>query len=277
MTLIGGMLVVLLVWLAVASLPDRRLHVAFLDVGQGDATLITTPRGQQILIDGGPSPITLLSEMGRHMPFWDRSLEMVVNTHPEADHLAGLPEVLDRYRVSQVLLSDVENETHLYSAWEEALLEEGATVIPAQAGLRMWLGDGVWAEVLHPGQTPVGTRLNDHSVVLQISLGQVSFLLPGDIEAEVERRLVATDNLLGATVLKAPHHGSNTSSSQRFLAAVDPEVAIISVGVDNRFGHPAPEVLGRYAERGIPVLRTDELGGIEFITDGEQLWVQVGR
>jgi competence protein ComEC len=277
MTLIGGMLVVLLVWLAVASLPDGRLHVAFLDVGQGDAILITTPRGQQILIDGGPSPVVVLSEMGRHMPFWDRSLEMVVNTHPEADHLAGLPEVLDRYRVSQVLLPDVENETSLYSAWEEALLEEGAKVISAQAGMRVWLGDEVWAEVLHPGQTPAGTGLNDHSVVLQVTLGQISFLLPGDIEADVERRLAATDNLLGATVLKAPHHGSNTSSSQRFLAAVDPQVAVISVGDDNRFGHPAPEVLGRYAERGIPVLRTDELGGIEFITDGEQLWVQVGR
>jgi competence protein ComEC len=150
-------------------------------------------------------------------------------------------------------------------------------VVPAQAGMRLWLGEGVWAEVLHPGQVPVENRLNDHSVVLRVTLGQIGFLLPGDIEAEVERRLVTTSSMLEATVLKAPHHGSNTSSSQRFLAAVDPQVAVISAGADNRFGHPAPEALSRYAQQGTPVLRTDELGGIEFITDGEQLWVQVGR
>jgi competence protein ComEC len=270
-------LVVALVWLAVAALPDGRLHVAFLDVGQGDAIFITTPRGRQILIDGGPSATALLWGMGRHMPFWDRSLDLVVNTHPETDHLAGLPDVLKRYRVSQVVLPDVGNDTSLYAAWEAALAKEGAMLVPAQAGTRLALGDGVWIEVLHPGRVPAGDKLNDHSVVLRITLGRVSFLLPGDIEAEVERGLAANDSPLGATVLKAPHHGSNTSSSESFLRAVDPQAAVVSAGADNRFGHPAPEVLRRYAEQGIPVLRTDELGTIEFVTDGERLWVKAGR
>jgi competence protein ComEC len=273
----GGVVAAALVWLAVASLPDGRLRVAFLDVGQGDAIFITTPRGGQILVDGGPSPTALLSEMGRQMPFWDRSLDVVVNTHPDADHLAGLPEVLARYQVRQVILPDVGNDTPLYAAWEAAMAGEGATVVQAGAGMRLSLGDGVWMEVLHPGAVPAGARSNDHSVVLRVGLGQVSFLLTGDIEAGVERGLVANGSSLAATALKVPHHGSDTSSSEAFLRAVDPQVAVISVGADNRLGHPAPEVLRRYAEYGIPVLRTDELGTIEFVTDGQRLWVQAKR
>jgi competence protein ComEC len=211
------------------------------------------------------------------MPFWDRSLDVVVNTHPEADHLTGLPEVLKRYQVGQVVLPNVENDTALYAAWQAAVADEGARVFPAQADMRLWLGDGVWAEVLHPGGVPAGHHLNDHSVVLRITLGQISFLLPGDVEAKVERRLTADGDSLEAMVLKVPHHGSGTSSSESFLAAVDPQVAVISVGDDNRFGHPVPTVLARYAEHGISVLRTDELGTVEFITDGERLWVQVER
>ncbi len=273
----GGALAVTLAWLAAASLPDGRLHVAFLDVGQGDAIFITTPRGRQILIDGGPSPTALLSEMGYQMPFWDHSLDVVVNTHPEADHLAGLPDVLKRFRVRQIILSDVGNDTPLYAAWERAMANEGATITQAQAGMRLSPGDGVWVEVLHPGTIPVDGRRNAHSVVLRVRLGRISFLLPGDIETDVERRLVAGGYPLAATVLKAPHHGSDTSSSEAFLTTVNPQVAVISVGADNRFGHPSPEVLARYAEHGIPALRTDELGTVEFITDGERLWVRVGQ
>jgi competence protein ComEC len=270
----GGASIALLVWLAVLSLPDGRLHVAFLDVGQGDAVLITTPRGRQILVDGGPSPGAVLWRMGRHMPFWDRSLDLVVNTHPDADHLAGLPEVLARYRVSRVLVSDVESESALYAAWEAALAGEGAEVLPARAGDRLALDEGVWLDVLHPGRVSAGDKFNDHSVVARLAFGRVSFLLPGDVEAGVEQKLAAAPASLAATVLKAPHHGGDTSSTGPFLAAVDPQVAVISVGADNRFGHPSPEVLVRYAELGIPVLRTDERGTIELSTDGDRLWVE---
>jgi len=272
--LAGGALAVTLVWLGAASLPDGRLHVAFLDVGQGDAILITTPNGRQILVDGGPRPTSLLSEMGRRMPFWDRSLDLVVNTHPEADHLTGLPEVLNHYRVRQVILPDVENDTPLYAAWQAAVTEEEATVLQAQAGMRLSLGDGVWVEILHPGLVAAGDRINNHSVVLRVTWGKIGFLLPGDIEADVEQKLAASGQPLAATVLKAPHHGSDTSSSEAFLAAVNPQVVVISVGADNRFGHPSPAVLTRYAGHGIPVLRTDELGTVEFITDGQRLWVR---
>ena len=159
----------------------------------------------------------------------------------------------------------------------KALAKEGVNVVPAQAGTRLSLGDGVWAEVLHPGGVPAGDKLNDHSVVLRIGLGQVSFLLPGDIEAEVERKLSANGPSLGAMVLKAPHHGSSTSSSETFLTAVDPQVAVVSVGADNRFGHPAPEVLDRLAAVGARVMRTDQHGTIEVISDGQQLQVRTAK
>ena len=123
----------------------------------------------------------------------------------------------------------------------------------------------------------VGIDSNNHSVVLRLQFGQISFLLPGDIEAPVEEKLVASGVPLTATVLKSPHHGSRTSSSEAFLEAVEPQVVVISVGAENRFGHPSLEVIERYAAYGLPVLRTDQRGTIEFITDGEQLWVETVR
>jgi competence protein ComEC len=275
--LLGGASAALLTWLAAAALPDGRLHVAFLNVGQGDAILITTPGGRQVLIDGGPSPSSALWEMGRNMPFWDRSLDLVVNTHPDADHLAGLPEVLGRYQVGQVLLPDVAGESGLYAAWQAAIKDEGTPAIQAQAGMRLGLEDGLGVEILHPGRVPAGDKFNDHSVVARLTFGRVSFLLPGDIEAGVERELAAGGTSLASTVLKAPHHGGDTSSSEPFLEAVAPQVAVISVGAENRFGHPSAEVLERYAALGIPVLRTDELGTVEFVTDGERLWVRTDQ
>jgi competence protein ComEC len=273
----GGAAAVILAGLAIAGLPDGRLHVTFLDVGQGDAIFITTPRGQQILVDGGPGPSAVLAQMGSAMPFWDRSLDVVVNTHPDDDHLAGLLAVLERYQVGQVILPDVGTGTPLYAAWQKALAGEGAIVTQARAGMRLALGDGVEVEVLHPGAVPAGDTANDHSVVLKLTDGRVSFLLTGDIQAGVEQELVESGRPLAASVLKVAHHGSITSSTPAWLAAVNPQVAVISVGADNRFGHPSPEVLQRYAAAGIPVLRTDQVGGIEFVTDGEKLWVQAER
>jgi competence protein ComEC len=267
----------LLVWLAVLSLPDGRLHVAFLDVGQGDAILITTPDGRQILIDGGPSPTDLSWRLGQEMPFWDRSLDVVINTHPDSDHLGGLVSLPERFQVGQVIGSDVGAGSQLYREWETNLAEAGLSLQVGWAGTRLALGQGITATVASPGPaSATDDSPNNHSVVLHVQMGQVSFLLPGDIETPVEQALVQA-GLPAATVLKSPHHGSKTSSSEPFLEAVNPQLAVISVGADNRFGHPSPEILERYAERGISVLRTDERGTIELITDGRQLWVEAAR
>jgi competence protein ComEC len=276
---VGGTAVgALLVWLAVLSLPDGRLHVAFLDVGQGDAILITTPAGRQILIDGGPTATDLTWRLGQEMPFWDRSLDMVVSTHPDADHLAGLLPLLDRYQVEQTLVTDLAGDSSLYREWETQLAEAQLTPTIAQAGMQFFLDSGVITTIISPGPATASIdEPNNHSIVLHLRLGRISFLLPGDIEEPVERNLVLSHTPLAATVLKSPHHGSKTSSTEMFLDEVNPQVVVISVGEDNQFGHPSPEVLDRYAERGSSVFRTDEHGTIEFSTDGQRLWVQMER
>jgi competence protein ComEC len=274
----GAGAITLLIWLAVAALPDGRLHVAFLDVGQGDAILITLPDGRQLLVDGGDSPSVLNWRLGQELPFWDRSLDVVLNTHPDADHLGGLVALLDRYRVEQVLVTDVAGDTQLSRQWATELTEAQIEPVIGQAGMQLALDSGVVATILSPGPaTRRADEINNHSLVLHLQYGQISFLLPGDIETPVERNLLLTGALPAATVLKSPHHGSKTSSSDSFLAAVNPQIVVISVGGDNRFGHPAPEVLARYAAHGLTVLRTDEHGTVEFSTDGRQLWVETDR
>ncbi len=263
---------------AAITMPDDELHASFLDIGQGDAILIQ--RGsQQVLIDGGPSPQTLTRELGERMPFWDRTIELVVLTHPHDDHLSGLVEVLKRYRVEQVLYPDLDCDSSLYEEWCRLIAEKDIASTAAQAGQEIDLGEGVIMSVLHPPATLMeGTEsdVNNNSVVLRLSLGRVSFLLTGDIEWEAEFRLIAEGFELDCTVLKVGHSGSYSSTTPEFLAAASPQLAVISVG-DNLYGHPYNEVLERLEESLRPenVFRTDEQGTIEFITDGEELWVVV--
>jgi competence protein ComEC len=273
----GGVVIVILMGLALWSQADGRLHVAFLDVGQGDAILLTLPDGRQMLIDGGPAATTLNWRLGQEMPFWDHSLDVVVNTHPDADHLAGLVGLTERFTVAQVIVPDVGADNSLYRQWEQALAGAGLSPVVAQAGTKLQLGPDLIATVLNPGPASFNQDdVNNHSVVLYLQFGQVSFLFPGDIELPLEQKL-GRAGLPPVTVLKSAHHGSKTSSSEPFLAAVNPQLVVISVGADNRFGHPSPEVLARYAEHGIATLRTDERGTIELITDGRQLWVETAR
>jgi len=272
---------------AAITMPDDELHVSFLDIGQGDAILIQ--RGsQQVLIDGGPSPQTLTGELGDRMPFWDRTIELVVLTHPDDDHISGLVEVLERYRVEQVLypdleaLDDFEDPLSLYQRWEELIEEKDIAYTPAQAGEAIDLGDGVTMTVLNPPATLLeGTDsdVNNNSAVLRLDTGRVSFLLTSDIMWEAEFGLIARGAELSSTVLKVAHHGSYTSTTADFLAAVSPQLAVISVGEDNPYGHPSDEVVARLeASLGEEnVFRTDEQGTIEFITDGERLWVVIGE
>ena len=262
------------------SLPDGRLHVVFLDVGQGDAIFIQTPSGRQVLVDGGPSEPVLLSQLGRQMPFWDRTLDVMVLTHPDSDHVTGLVGVLERYQVDRVIFRELETDSDTYACWQRLLESEGAEVYQGEAGLHLTLDRGLEMTVLHPGATlTAGKRksTNNHSIVTRLTYGVVSVLLPGDIGAEVEQQLVGAhhDAPLRSTVLKAAHHGSCTSTAEGFLEAVDPEIVVISVGEDNDFGHPCAEVLGRLAD--LQTYRTDEHGTVEVITDGTRMWVETER
>jgi len=274
----------LLLGLAIAQLPDGRLHVAFLDIGQGDAILITTPAGQQILVDGGPDPRALTSALGRQMPFWDRSIDLLVMTHPDEDHIGGLAEALTRFRVKgwvEAYWPQGNPVDSTYTACLELLAKAGVPRRVAWQGDSLQLSAGLSLEVLHPpaGATPQREgNLNNHSLVLHLRQSEASFLLTGDVEAEGEQLLVHSGQALAADVLKVAHHGSGHSSTIPFLKAVAPSYAVISVGAGNRFGHPDPGVLTRLEQAGATaVLRTDEHGTIEFVTDGSRLWIRTDR
>ena len=261
-------------------MPDDKLHVSFLDVGQGDAILIQKGN-QQVLVDGGPSPQAINLGLGNKMPFWDRTIELVILTHPSADHITGLVEVLQRYKVKQVLYPDLDFKSDIYDEWLSLIEEKDIKYTLAQAGQQIDLGGGVVIKVLNPQYPPfTGTESdidNNNGVVLHISMGKASFLLTADIMWEAEFELIVCRANLSSTVLKVGHHGSGTSTTQEFLAVVNPQLAVISVGKDNRFGHPNPEVMAWLEDRigSENIYRTDEQGTIEFITDGKRLWVRV--
>jgi competence protein ComEC len=267
-----------LVWVAAFALPDGRLHVFFLDVGQGDAILVSTPSGRQILVDGGPSGGNISARPGSALPFWERTIDLILLTHPHEDHVGGLTDVLRRYEVKQVLESSAEYDSLPYSEWQGLVEDEGAGRTVAIAGQRIELGEGAMMEVLHPGyagRDGQAAQVDDASVVLRIVCGSVSILLTGDIGTETERDLLDSGFDLAGTVLKVAHHGSDSSSYPEFLAGVDPQVAVISVGAGNRFGHPSREVVERLA--GARVYRTDQQGTVELTTDGNRLWVKTER
>jgi competence protein ComEC len=266
------------IWLSALSRDDAPLSVTFLDVGQGDATLIEGPSGQRILIDGGPSAETVSDALGRALPFYDRRIDLVILTHPQADHLAGLSAVLERYNVGSLMTTRFANPTALYDEWRTYLADSDIPRFPAIRGQWIDLGDGARLTVLSPTpETRLGSAadINDTSIVLRLTMGDVSFLLTADISEETEAALIRLGTDLRSTVLKVPHHGSSTSASTPFLSRVQPSVDVISAGSGNPYGHPAPEVLARLD--GDAIYRTDEDGDITVATDGDHLWVETQR
>jgi len=268
--------VVILVWVAVANLPDGKLHVAFLDVGQGDAILVRTPAGNRLLIDGGPSPALLLSALGRRLPFWDRRIDLVLLSHPHEDHLLGLLSVVERYQVRQVLMSDVACQSPLCAQWQQRLEEKGIPVLTVAHPMQVDMGDGLTMEVL-PSITEDANSLDSASLVAHLTWRETSLLFAGDLEAEGLLALRDAGWSLSSNVLKVSHHGSNQAVNEALLAAVDPEIAVISVGAGNRFGHPATATLSCLEEAGVQVLRTDQVGTVDVVSDGQRCQARTGR
>jgi len=269
-----------LVTVIATSMPDEKLNVSFLDVGQGDAILIQQG-SQQVLIDGGPSPQAINVELGRQMPFWDRTIELVVLTHPDQDHLAGLVEVLKRFRVEKVLDPNLDRDSPLYEEWQRLIIEKNVEKTTARAGQQIDLS-GATLTVLHPPDTLLrntGADGDNNGIVLRLETGHISFLLAADIRREAELHLITQRAALNSTVLKVAHHGSDTSTSQEFLSAANPQMAVISVGRDNKFGHPSPDVIARLEQKldVDHIYRTDHHGTIRFTIDEEKLWVSTAR
>jgi competence protein ComEC len=249
------------------------LTVAFLDIGQGDAIFIESPRGAQLLIDGGPDR-AVLRALGGVMPMYDRSIDVALATHPDADHIGGLPDVLNAFKVGAVIENGSASETATFRAFERASdSEPGAKHILATRGMRIALDEVTTLTILFPDRDISTAESNDGSIVARLDYGTTSFLFTGDSPQSVEKYLVFLDSAsLDVDVLKAGHHGSKTSTSPEFLAATSPDYAIISAGKDNKYGHPHQQVLDALTKANIETLRTDEVGTIVFESDGTRLW-----
>lgn len=266
----------ILAWIVVFNLRESSsLEVIFFDVGQGDAIFIITPQKHQILIDGGPDS-SVLEKLAETLPFWDRSIDLVILTHPEHDHMAGLIEVLKQYEVENILWTGVVRETIEYKEWLKVIQKEGAEINIAKAGQKIRAGK-VEIDILHPFEDLKDIEVknsNDTSIISRLVFKENSFLFTGDATKSAERKLIdyceQKDCILDSDILKVGHHGSKTSTSDEFLENVLPKIAVIQVG-KNKYGHPTFEVLERLAKFGIRVLRTDELGSIKIISDGKNL------
>ena len=272
-----------LIWTAALARRGDAMTVVFADVGQGDMTAIITPSGHRIVVDGGPDTARAAQALGEALPFWARTIDLLILTHPHDDHVAGLNEILRRYRVSNVLSRAPDDfDSAAYAVWRGMVAREGANVVTARPGAAFEFADGVRVETLWPPDALLSGTASDvdnASVAVRIVYGERGFLLTGDLFAEGERRLVESGRALRSDVLKIAHHGSATSSSREMLEAVAPSAAVISAGEDNPFGHPSPEVLERLKEYVPPsrVFVTSERGAITFETDGESLWVRTER
>ena len=254
------------------------LAVTFLDVGQGDSILIESPTGTQVLIDGGRGG-DVLAALNQAIGFFDRDIDLVLATHPDADHIGGLVDVLKQYNVATVVMTENESDSPVYEAFSRAISEEGATIIIARAGQVYDLGSGqagsTTLSVLFPDYNPAGLESNTSSIVTQLSYGTVSYLLTGDSPAGIESYLTLRESTqLQSDVLKLGHHGSDTSTSNEFLAAVAPRIGIISAGKDNDYGHPHAAVLERLAAHGVAYKNTADEGSIVSLSDGVEVWLR---
>ncbi len=260
---------------ATPSPDSTQLTVTFFDVGEsGDGFLVSTKDGHHMLIDGGRRG-SGITELVRKAGV--QELDHVIGTNPDADHIGGLIEVLEKLKVRNVWLSGDTNTTITFEDFIDAIDASGAAVHEARRGAVIRLGS-YEARVVNPFE-PLFSDRNNNSVAVRLQVGKVSFLFTGDMEAQAERRLAAlsSDPPLRATVLKLGHHGSRTSTTEDFLAAVRPEVAIYQAGVNNRFGHPHAEVLARLQAAGVRAYGTGVNGKIVITTDDESYKVQTER
>ena len=262
---------------SIAQGKDGLLKIYFFDVGQGDAIFIETPSGNQVLVDGGPDKL-VVQRLGETMPFYDKDIDLIVSTHSDADHIAGLVEVLNRYEVENLIYSNIIRESALYDAWQEAVIREGANTIDPVADKIIDLGNGVTLTILNPSKSLAGKimkKVNNDSVVLMLKYGETDVLITGDIEAKAERQIILSGADLEADILKVAHHGSKTSTTTEFLYEVSPQVAVIQVGAKNRYGHPTQEVLKRLEDYGIKYYRNDLDGTVKIVSDGNNYQMMI--
>jgi competence protein ComEC len=297
----SGIVIGLILFLSfLSSLPDGKLHIFFCDVGQGDGAYVRFPDGRDMVIDGGPND-KVIDCLGRHMPFWDKTIDMVLMTHPQKDHMQGLLTLFKRFKVNYFLRSDVINSTDGYRELMSEvdqhqirvkymtagdMVEVGSTTLSFIWPTSSQLAKGIRqsdrnlaaskndADIL--GDTSLGD-LNDYSLVFFLRLGSFDVLFTGDADSRVEDNYSATKLADGIVeVLKVPHHGSKTGMNEQFLSWINPRLAVISVG-KNSYGHPALQVVNQMSDADTQLLRTDLSGDIEVVADGSVWWVKSSR
>lgn len=253
-----------------STVASGEMQVIFLDVGQGDCTIVRT-EGHNMMIDTGNN------NQGSVVVEWLREqgieeLDYLVLTHPDADHIGGADDVLRAVKTDTVLMPDVKNDTMTYDEVALLLEEQQIPVIYPEVGQEYTLGDAGFTILCPQADEISESDLNGSSVGMKLVHGKNSFVMCGDAEAASEERMVNTfGNALEADVLKCGHHGSSTATSDSFLAAVDPVWAVISCGADNSYGHPHQEVLAKLEDADVQVYRTDLLGTIIAVSDGEKI------
>lgn len=268
------------------------LTVAFLDIGQGDAIYIEAPNGNQVVVDGGPTA-KVLPELGSLMSWQDKTLDMIVITNPDKDHIAGFVDVLKRFDVTYLLEPGTENKSLVNSEVHNLAEEKGVKGLLARRGMEIVLDEkaGVLLTVLFPDHDVSKETSNDGSIVMRLTYGETEVMLTGDAPSGVEKHLLAisTPKVLSVTgafsttsadlrlesdILKVGHHGSKTSTSKEFVAALKSQFAVISSGKDNKYGHPSPETLDTLGQFPLEVLRTDQRGTIVMKSDGKKFWLE---
>lgn len=246
---------------------NQKLQVAFLDVGQGDAILISQGE-KQILIDGGPSGKKLLEKLGEYVPFWDRKIDVMIATHPDADHISGLVDVLKNYSVDQVIESGAQSESQVFGTLEKLIEDKKVEKQLARRGMKIKLSADAELEIFSPTDAIIDDLKKDDtnsaSIVAKLTYGENSFLFTGDLPLEGENQLIKAKLSLDSDVLKVAHHGSKSATSELFLGYIKPKEAVISVGKANRYGHPTAEVLEHLKNEKIKILRTDVLGDVVY-------------
>jgi len=261
-----------------ASLNDGRLHIVFCDVGQGDAIFIRTPSRKDILIDSGPNSL-VLDCLSSHMPFWNKTIELAILTHPHADHLNGFLSVLKNYKIVSFATLDLKNNTSGFRALLESLKEQHIDIRYVYLGDRFIFKDGVTIDIVGPSkeflaktspQGLIGEKDEFANVESLVKFKSFSALLTGDSQKEeLKEALRLVSRTQGKiSILQVPHHGSRTGLDEGFIERTSPKLAVISVGKHNRYAHPQPETIEILRRKNIKILRTNEHGEIEIATDG---------
>ncbi len=269
-------LILALIVLAIFQLPDKNVHIIACDVGEGDAILVTY-ENIQILTDGGPDN-KVLTCLGRHVPFWDRQIELVISTHPDSDHITGLIEVVRRFKVDKILINPSNSGTSGYRVLQNEVGSRGVDVISPDSVRSLRIGM-IYLDILNPlgiynDQFTISKSgdTNSKSIAYLLAFGSFRAAMLGDITPGVSDTLAANWGLGTVDYIKVPHHGSGNGLTQNLLEKTRPRVAVISVGRDNPWGFPSDKILQMLSDYNVRILRTDQSGDVEVVTDGQKMW-----